>query len=557
MNKFYCAVLVLVHAPVFARVFVPQQTYWRYQAFHDPLVTDEKTNTIWAYYAGASAKKGFDCAGKKSSADLTDIFFNKANFYPSDLFNNPSGVNALFAPRFTYHEQGIDIGYYGSYKINDHWSWGFLAELPIKQIHIKTTQVICPCAPGCINFFGNPLDSVFQEVVTTSGDQSYTTFAYRLDFLSKLPYSCTGVGLEYPLTVYADGDFVNLPVTFSNVDATDANNNPVTVLYAQPGSLPSMPYALAESLATTAPVLAADGSQTGSVARERFAGGVNYTPLSMNSANQAQWWVVPTLMTVPGGQTTVYPARVIRTHVDEVVGCYAAQAETIFTAAGINFCSQKMVGIGDLVTQCFVTYHTDSWWGLRLRGGVIFPTGKRASRVQEVFKQPIGNNGHYELQVGGEFLIDIPLFSAMVYFLESHAFKTREAIAPAFLDNCIKNIGPCCAARIGWDSVTAGFLADVHAGGLFDLLFGYKAFIKSHDAVSYTKNYASTIAGTVQQLDPHVAALKSARQLHNLQTQLQVNLWRGLRIDGGVEYTFAGNTAPALVQWNFGLGVLF
>ena len=308
------------------------------------------------------------------------------------------------------------------------------------------------------------------------------------------------------------------------------------------------------------PPLNANGSQTGSDQRERFADGVDYTPLASLPQNQQEWWVVPTLIPVPGGETTVFPARVIRDHVDEVVGCLTSQAENIFCQAGINFCSQKMSGIGDLVTQLFLTYHTDSWWGLRVRGGVIFPTGKKASHIKNIFQQPIGNNGHFELQLGAEFLVDTSHFSAMIYFLESHAFKRRESVAPAFVGNCIKNIGLCSTADISWDGVSAGILTDIkNLGycGKFDLLLGYKADIKSHDYVNYSGTQAKNVLGNFQTLDAHVLALKSQRQTHTFQAQLQYRFWRALRLDGGVEYTFAGKTAPVVCSGNIGLSALF
>jgi|GEM_PF-5728185 hypothetical protein len=549
--------LLIVAWNIEARVFVPQKTYWRYQAFQEPAAS-----TLWAYYSGAASHKAFDCCGKKSRANLADIFFNKADFFASDVINlsNTGVADALFSPRFKYNEQGVDFGYYGSWKISDKWSWGCLAELPIKQIAIKSCQVINPNSPGTINVFGNSLNSVFQESLATTGNQTYTTFAYRLDFLSKLPYACTGVGLEYPLTMYHDTDFVNLPLTLSNVDTTDANDNPVTLEYATPGTLPAQPYAVTQAVATALPPLNADGSRTDSDPRERIASGVDYTPLGGLPANQAQWWVVPTLIPVTGGQTTVFPARVIRNHVDEVVGCLVNQAENIFTQAGINFCSQKNQGIGDLVTQLFLTYQSDAWWGMRIRGGMVFPTGKKASYIKNVFKQPIGNNGHFELQIGAEFLVDLPRFAAMIYFLESHAFKRHESIATAFFGDCVKNIGLCSSADISWDAVSAGILTDIKRLGYcgkFDLLLGYQAAIKSHDHVSYTKTQAQNVLGITQQLDGHVAALKTQRQTHAFQAQLQYNVWRSIRIDGGVDYTFAGKTAPVVCNWNFGLAALF
>ncbi len=120
---------------------------------------------------------------------------------------------------------------------------GRFGQLPIKQIQMKSCQRLATTATP-VDYFGSPLSSFVQETVATSGDQSYHTYAYRLDFLSKLPYACTGIGLEYPIVVYHDTDFVNLPLTLSNVDITDANNNPVTMLYSTPAQFPRSPLRL-------------------------------------------------------------------------------------------------------------------------------------------------------------------------------------------------------------------------------------------------------------------------------------------------------------------------
>lgn len=195
-----------------------------------------------------------------------------------------------------------------------------------------------------------------------------------------------------------------------------------------------------------------------------------------------------------------------------------------------------------------------------MRGGVIFPTGKKASHIKNIFQQPLGNNGHFELQLGAEFLVDTARFSAMIYFLESHAFKRRESVAPTFVGNCVKNIGLCSTADISWDGVSAGILTDIkNLGycGKFDLLLGYKADIKSHDYIDYCGARAKNVLGNFQTLDPHVLALKSQRQMHIFQAQLQYRFLRALRLDGGVEYTFAGKTAPVICSGNIGLSALF
>lgn len=554
-NIFFLILLTTIfHERVYTRVFVPQKQYWRYQAFQKP-----SASTFWAYYTGASSKKAFDCNGKKSRSALAEIFFNKADFVTSDVFpvSNALLGNLPFAPRFSYQEQGVDIGYYGQWKINSKWSWGILAELPIKQIEIKSCQTFASTNTGAIKFFDTALGSVVQATQTATGDQIYNSYAYRLDFLSKLPYACTGVGLEYPMVVYHDTDFENLPLTISNVDITDANNNPVTMLYSTPGTVPAQPFALPQAQATTLAILNTDGSQTGNDTRERVSTG-DYRPLSTLPQNQEQWWVVPTLMPVVGGQTTVFPARVIQNHVDEVLGCLVSQAQHVFSNAGINFCSQKQWGAGDLVTQIFVTYLKD-WWGFRLRGGVIFPTGKKNCQPRNVFQQPIGNNGHYELQVGSELLMNSEHVSSMIYFLYSHACRQRETVPTPFEGSFIKNIGLPTAADICWDSVTAGILGNFVMGycSKFNLLVGYQAFVKSHDSICYRKPNEKDVLGNQHQLSAPLLSRKTQQQTHTFQTQLQYNFWRHMRLDSGVEYTFAGKTAPVVFDWNIGLSVLF
>ena len=507
------------------------------------------------------------------TVNYAQLYFGKTHFSAQDAFanstaqspTNPLLATSVLGPRVKYKEAGFNIGAAFQRWHNECWRYGVRLKLPVRNVLICRLK---SNGNGSSDLGGQTVADVTQERTEVINGQAIRSYAYRLDFLSRLPYACSCLGLNYNIANYRDTDFpFDLPVTLSNQDISNENGTPVSVIKTN-GALPKGPLAIQQSVAQQLPILPADGSGLGQNGRARFDTSVNYLPLGSDPANQSMLFVVPSV----ADGNTVAPARVIQAQVDELLECIAPTAEAVFAQCGIDFSSRHIHGAGDFDTEFFLGHYlTDCLYGEAFFG-ITWPTGKRANNPLKVFKQPLGNNGHYAYTLGIQSLwepcAEDPCSPSLRNWIVckgdlsvSIVQKAAERVAAGFAGASVKNIGPTVPARIGWHYVTLH--ADViitPPSRCVGISVGYELYHKSDDHLRFCRPAAIDCLGVQQQLDQAMLSRFTSVTSHKIRTEF---FWDGFifRIPttcfiGGSKIV-AGRNAPADGEFQFGFALYF
>ncbi len=279
---------------------------------------------FWTGGYERSATQAYNCSGHK--VPLSTLFFNKANFTAQEAFANSTATSptnfllatSILGPRVKYEESGAVLGFDVQHYINDCWRLGFRASLPAKKIRIKRLK---SHGNGMSDLGGETLDmaELFGQRTETINGATVKSFAYRLDFLSKLPFTCKPCpAAALPIVNYANTDFPpNNPITISNQDITNQTGTPVSALESTSGNLPSGTWAITQAAAQALPELNGDGSNLPNNGRGRFDASIVYTPLGDSTSHQSMLFIVPSVE----GNNTTQEARVIQAQVNEVLAC--------------------------------------------------------------------------------------------------------------------------------------------------------------------------------------------------------------------------------------------
>ncbi len=508
------------------------------------------------------SKKAYNACGEK--VNYAYLYFGKNQFNAQDAFanstasspTNPLLATSILGPRVKYREQATVVGLNLQRWLTDTWRIGFRANLPLRKIRVKR---LSSKGNGSSPLGGQTITDVTQQEVETINGVPLQSFAYRLDFLSRLPYACSCLGLDYLIVNYRDTDFpFDLPVTLSNQDISNENGTPVSVIKSNNGTLPHGPFAIQQSVAQQLPIVSADGGGINNGARGRFDASVDYTPLSTNPTAQSTLFVVPSV----AGTQVVAPARIIEEHVDELLECIAPTAEEVFTACNISLAPQCIKGPGDFDTELFAGHcFNDCFYG-ELFVGIRWPTGKRLKNPLEVFRQPLGNNGHFESKVGIQALWEPCPWAVLKGDLAvSLVHKDTERVAASFRGATVKNIGPCVPATIGWNYFT------LHTDLIFTLPskvagldIGYELYHKSHDRITFHTSATRDCLGSCNALSQ--APLTDGTQVtsHKIRSEL---FWDfcffkyEADIYVGASHVVAGRNTPIETDVEFGFTFFF
>ncbi|MBA2306753.1 hypothetical protein H0W26_01310, partial [Candidatus Dependentiae bacterium] len=412
------------------------------------------TGKLWGSYYHKSAYKAFNDRG--NCTPFSTLFFNDPQFSPQQAFfqstassrANPLLTTSVMGPRIAYKESGFSLGGACQRWLGDTWRCGIRAQLPFKKIRMQRRK---SCGNGASDLGGQTSSNLAAQRVDFVNGVPVCSFAYRLDFLSRLFYTCLPCpGQNIPLVNYSDTNFPpNNPITISNQDITSQNLSPVTVLASSTGQLPPPPFAITQEQALQLPIL--PGTGTLANGRAQFSQAISYSPLGMDAAQQARLFIVPSV----APNRVVAPARIIKQHVKELLECVDLEAENVFKECGISFESQCTRGIGDFDTELFIGHSFSDCFYAELYGGITFPTGKKVSDPRLIFRQPLGNNGHYEYTLGVQGLWQLHPWLAVQSQAAWHPVKRRlECVATAFQGASIKNIGLPTKASVAWDHVT-------------------------------------------------------------------------------------------------------
>jgi hypothetical protein len=445
---------------------------------------------------------------------------------------------------------GIDV----QHCFHESSRYGFRASIPVKKIQIKR----CPSrgGNGISDLGGETLDEFFAERIEIIDGNSIKSFAYRLDFLSQLPYSCKPCPTAtLPVINYADTDFPpNDPVSISKQDITNQSGTPVSALGSNTGTLPTGTWALSQQRAQSLPPVTSDGTLTGN--RGRFDSSIKYTDLGALPGQQATLFIVPT---VEGTQTS-QEARVIQAQVREILSCIAQEAEDIFKQCGISFDSQRTRGIGDLDTEIYLGHFLLPCVYLEGYVGVRWPTGKQLQNPQHIFRQPLGNNGHYELKAGTQGIWKPFEWAALRGDITGYAvLRAPECISASFAGAQIKNLGTPVRAEVSWNYylVHADLLiTPPNCHGLGAVL-GYELYHKTADHLRFCASKALDCLGKTEPLDACIATRNTRITGHKVRCELFIEIRQWLQLFTGGSSVFSGRNVPKENSWYVGFNAYF
>lgn len=402
--------------------------------------------------------------GAASTKNMSQLYFGTRCFTPAQtkLIPEPIFSQSLLTPKISSHEIGALFTLWAKKYVSDYTALGARILLPIRSIKENSewnqNYFQLSRASRVIEQNVNMLLRERPQVGVAAcekqrvGGSCLAPCAYRLDTLSQLPYSYTGIGASYPIVQYHDSTFVpTSPVTIYNQDVTNAQNSPVTVISVPVGALPEQPYALAVSQVPELPALPASGAlATGE--RAFFSDTIDYTPLASNTAAQEQLWVVPTY------EPILLP-----------------QDKELLSQAGFNFtgCSKK-AGLGTVITEFFWGYHASDKLYTELIAGIGWPTGNRYNPAK-ILQPVLGTNGHYLIQLEWQAFYTLTSWLAFRPDVSYHwALNKKEYIALPLKNSPVTGFGVIQPASTSWQygAVNADLLCTlkkIHS----TLYFGY------------------------------------------------------------------------------------
>lgn len=518
------------------------------------------TGNVWAGFYQKRACKAFNNKGK--CTPLSTLFFGKRNFTVQEAFaqstasviTNPLLATSVLGPRVAYKESGVDLGGTFQHWLNPCWRWGIRAHLPVKKIRIQRRR---SAGNGGSDLGGQTTQDLAAERLEFVNGVAVQSFAYRLDFLSRLPYTCLPCPARNFLIVnYHDTDFPpKNPITISNQDITTQNLSPVTALASSTGAVPTQQFAITQEQALQLPFLNETGTSADPNGRAQFNQNISYTPLGMDPAQQAHLFIVPTV----AQNQIVAPARIIKQHVNELLACIEQEAEDIFKECGISFNSQCTRGIGDFDTELFLGHSFSDCFYAELYAGVSWPTGKKWRDPRMVFRQPLGNNGHYEGILGVQALYTAHPWVSLQAEASWHPVqRRRECIATAFQGACVKNIGLTTRASISWDYVTfkLDMLITPPSSCASGIDISYELYHKSHDNVCFFNSTAIDCLNKSELLDSCVVRRNTKVVSHKVRAELFYT-YKQFELFGGGGRAVAGKNAPKETDWHVGVACYF
>ena len=572
--------LLLYSANTFGRTILTTLPLY-YAPYHYPLEKRFDYDKDWyvdilggAYYR--SADQAFSNSDGTHKVPFSTLIFGQSDFAVADIFADSNSGDAFpfnpfveistISPRFDYRERGAVFGICGGARFGceEKWHAGARVKLPIREIEVKE---VCGGTTGGNNLTGETLAQVYQQRQETFAlnDSSNTVFAARLDFLTSLnriAYNTTGG--TTPMVIYSDPDNIN-DISIAAIDATgqqpsagplQSNQPPVAVIDNPPGAIPTS-VRWGDVNSSIAGVVQADGSGLTHLERGRFADDVNYIPLSTNQVNQSQLFVVPTLNdSGPSTGQMTQGSRQIQNAINAAVQNIEESVDLFFEEAGINFCDGRTKGLGDLDLELYAGRD----WGDCRPGysdftlGFRFPTSNVVCNCKDVLKQPLGDNGHFQMRVGTQMGWNATKWCKWRWdFFYAWVFKATEKIAGTFAGATVKNIGPCVPAKVSWGYLFANFDITFFASECCGFNIGYQVYHKSKDRIHFCQSTATDLGGRPDQpLDSCVAALLTDETQHKILAEFFLST-NYCELFIGYDYAVAGRNAP--VDSDFYMGI--
>lgn len=555
------------------------ESFWYYNSEQNNNMDDKikDAESSWGFdissgLYGRAASKAF---GNKCQNQVTDpcqsscdrdkkvplaaLWFGQASFVAeqafaggmitntADLSDHPALAFSTITPQFKYTEKGAWVGAHADYRFGrtKHWGIGVRASIPFKAIEVEPTL-------GDDSIEGG-LASVFEEEileVDASGTANVFDYAYRLDFLSALVRpSLTTPALMFNYGTSFGSAATKIGGTF--IGATSPSESvpnipPVYVIKKSTGVLPE-PTRLPNTVSVPTYTFGKQASQVQTAALPVTGDGVdgnvyffdntsNYAvALGTNRAAQSTLFVVPRIIysnddnEVTGGPTSLASnAVMIRSAINELINQFdfnSVDSATVFLRD--NCCTdlgkyERVLGVGDLQTEFYGGYTSKKWYTNGVLG-VLFPTGKQHKNPNHVYHMQTGNNGHFELRVGGEFgWGPCNYFDMRADIFYNHIFKRTEKRAAPFKGATIKNIGAPIDVDVSWDAITGHI--DINLFNPYNkelgISVGYEGYYRTKDRVGICQTTAVDCLGNTQPLDPCVMEKGTSTVSHKIRAEI-------------------------------------
>lgn len=293
--------------------------------------------------------------------------------------------------------------------------------------------------------------SEFSPETATSNDLFQITnegFAFRLDALSNLPLTSTGIGNNIAFVNYFDETFKEPGISMRGLLVTDAPlaKTPVIVEKKTPKQ-PPIEFSIAQSAGQTLPPL--DPQKTLDQNEMcRFASLSNYTAIAQQS-DLNTLWIMPT----ESEETLTPHAEKIKRAVQELIANETfTSTNAILNAIGIDLAPKKNRGFGGILLEPGGEMHISRHYIQNIYGIIILPA-ERTISDGNLFKIPIGNNGHSAIGAGTTLIT--PLSDPIITSIDCGYFytiaKTEKMALPLKKSNL--SVGPMIEAQPAWHTV--------------------------------------------------------------------------------------------------------
>jgi hypothetical protein len=508
---------------------------------------------------------------------LSALYFNQADFVLADAFANSTVSDAsdlnpwlsisTLKPRLDYQENGTHFGVtVGTHSPCTCWSYGLRARIPYRDIDVEQE-----CASDMV---GDQLDDVFftrEEQIPSgaspSANVSNTAYAVRLDLLNQLQMISYGItGQPTPLAIFTPPVTIAAQIIAVPSSPTNSVNGfPVAAVISAPNATVVKTTRWSDIPDNITATLTSVGGGVGTLARGQFDPATDYTALSQDQVALSQLYLVETLRNNPTDPATDRKPSLLATGVFNAISTAvnslgSSSVQDFFDKNNIDTCNTRHKGFGDLDTELYASYNIGKKGWVEARFGVVFPTGKKIENPLVIFKQPTGNNGHYEVRFGAAGGYDINCHNKVkADAAYSFVLQKTENICAPFLGATIKNIGPSIPAQVSWQYFV-GHLdwTSVHPKNAslgFDL--GYELYWKHKDNLCFCgTGMAEDFNGNLQYLDASVERERTNVLSNKIRSELFYD-GNCFNIFGGMTWIIAGHNVPRETDMYAGISVLY
>lgn len=514
-----------------------------------------------------------------STVNYSSLYFGKQDFLASEAFyentvqvgTNPWLNLSIMSPRVSYHENGVMFGIdFSIQPCNDSSYTGLRAKFPMRYIEIKRRRNGRPAddelGAGNIDAYVAYKPEQFADARGIVRDT--VSFAYRLDFLSSLAFNSATSGTTIPFIRYNDPLFNN-NISIAGQRAFDQGTNPISyplfVVDSNNGAPPTGQFGqysnntILVGLGQEPTPLANNGTNLANGAHGFFSRTGNYSALGNSPSAQAQLWVVPAIDQLAAAIAPTIQSDNLRQAMIELLELLDTSAEEFFNQQGIFFGDAYVEGLGDLLLEYYQSKMHVCSLGYEWSVGIQIPSGRHLKHPNQLFAQPVGCDGHYQLMASAKlFWQPIDWFTMRTDVSYWWALSHHEKINASFQGATVKNLGPVVIADVSWSYLVGHIDATfVHCDEYpYGLNIGYELFARTSDKIRFVNMEIKDLLGIVRPLDNKVAQLKSNGLVNKIRTEFFMQ-HKQFELFAGWIYAVAGRNAPKETDWYFGIQVGF